>query len=205
VREGSIHAKTHSAPAHENPMNTSETLRFARSFLRSPRQVGAVLPTSQRAVTTMLDMAALERARTVVEMGAGTGPHTRAILERLSPEARFLAFEIDPVLAGGLAQSVQDPRLEVIAGSAEEMDTHLGGVQADVIVSAIPFTSLPEAVRRNLLDAARDNLAADGTFLVLQYSPFMQRQLERSFGSVERRIQPLNVPPAFLFACRSER
>jgi hypothetical protein len=41
--------------------------------------------------------------------------------------------------------------------------------------------------------------------LVLQYSPFMQRDLERAFGSVERRVSPLNVPPAVLFACRTDQ
>src|SRR3954449_11821555 len=79
-----------------------ESARFLRSFLRSPRQVGAVLPTSQRAVRAMLDLAPVERAHCVVEMGAGTGPHTREILRRLGPQARFLAFEIDPELADGL-------------------------------------------------------------------------------------------------------
>jgi phospholipid N-methyltransferase len=71
-----------------------------------------------------------------------------------------------------------------------------------VIVSALPFTSLPEQVRTGLLRAARESLAEDGTMLVLQYSPFMRPQLERAFGLVKWRFMPLNVPPAFLFACR---
>jgi hypothetical protein len=37
--------------------------------------------------------------------------------------------------------------------------------------------------------------------LVIQYSPLIQNELRRLFGSVRRRISPLNVPPAFLFAC----
>lgn len=176
--------------------------RFLRSFLASPRRVGSVIPTSQSAVRAMLDMAPLDRARRVVEMGAGTGPHTREILARLGPDARFLAFEIDPALAEGLRRDLPDPRLEVLAESAEHAPRHLGGERADVIVSALPFTSLPPETRDALLRAARDALADDGTMLVLQYSPFMQRDLERTFGSVERRIAPRNVPPAFLFACR---
>jgi phospholipid N-methyltransferase len=179
-----------------------ERARFLRSFVRSPRQVGAVLPTSQRAVRAMLDLVDVGAAKCVVEMGAGTGPHTREILARLAPEARFLAFEIDPVLADGLRREFTDPRLEVIADSAEDVERYLDGQRADVVVSALPFTSLPEQVRTGLLRAARESLTDDGTMLVLQYSPFMQSQLEQAFGSVERRFMPLNVPPAFLFACR---
>jgi phospholipid N-methyltransferase len=182
-----------------------ERLRFLRSFLKHPRQVGAVLPTSGRAVRAMLDLVAIEDARCVVEMGAGTGPHTREILARLGPDARFLAFEIDPVLADGLQQELRDPRLQVINDSAENLETYLDGDRADVVVSAVPFTSVPEDVRDGLLKAARESLADRGTMVVLQYSPFMRRQLERAFGSVEWRFVLANVPPAFLYACRPAR
>jgi phospholipid N-methyltransferase len=47
----------------------------------------------------------------------------------------------------------------------------------------------------------QQNLAPDGVFLVLQYSVFVRKQLHRLFGSVRQRWSPLNVPPAFLFAC----
>jgi phospholipid N-methyltransferase len=179
-------------------------MRFLRSFLKSPRQVGAVLPTSGRAVRAMLDLASLEDARCVVEMGAGTGPHTREILARLSPDARFLAFEIDPELAAGLQRELRDPRLQVINDTAEKLETYLDGDRADVVVSAVPFTSVPAEVRHGLLTAARDALRERGTMLVLQYSPFMRKQLERTFGSVEQRFVLANVPPAFLFACRPD-
>ena len=164
--------------------------------------MGAVLPTSRRAVRATLDLVALEDARCIVEMGAGTGPYTREIVKRLHPDARFIAFEIDPELAAWLVRDNPDPRLQVANDSAERMGSYLDGRRADVVVSAIPFTSLPPRERENLLRAARANLAEDGTLLVLQYSPFMQGQLERVFASVERRVAPLNVPPAFLFACR---
>ena len=98
-----------------------QRVRFLWSFLRHPRQVGAVMPTSGRAVRAMLDLAAVEDARCVVEMGAGTGPHTREILARLGPDARFLAFEIDPELADGLRRELRDPRLRVINDSAEKL------------------------------------------------------------------------------------
>jgi phospholipid N-methyltransferase len=177
-------------------------MRFLRSFVRNPRQVGSIIPTSRRAVRAMLDLVDLERARCVVEMGAGTGPHTREVLARLGPDATFLAFEIDPVLAEGLERELDDPRLQVVNDTAENVESYLNGRRADIVVSAVPFTSLPEKVRHGLLNAGRDCLADDGTMLVLQYSPFMRSQLQRTFESVEWRLVPFNVPPAFLFACR---
>ncbi len=186
-----------------NAQALTERGRFLRSFLRSPRQVGAVLPTSRRTVRAMLDLAALEQARCVVEMGAGTGSYTREIVKRLAPDARLLAFEIDPALADRLAGELRDPRVRVLNDSAERAEAYLDGERADVIVSAIPFTTVPAAMRQTLLSTARALLADDGTMLVIQYSTFLQADLERTFPSVRRRFELLNVPPAFLFACRT--
>ena len=182
-----------------------ERRRFLRSFLATPRVVGAVLPTSRRTVRDTLDMASLGAARCVLELGAGTGPYTREILPRLGPEGRLVSFEVDPALAEALARALPDPRLKVVADSAANLEAHLEGQRPEVIVSAIPFTSLQSTERQKILTAASRALADDGVMLVLQYSPFMQRNLERTFGSVERRISPRNVPPAVLFACRGTK
>src|SRR4051794_41842456 len=117
--------------------NLSERLLFLRSFLAHPRQMGAILPTSRRAVCDMLDMADVPGARLVVELGAGTGSHTGPILERLAPDARLLAFEIDPDLAGILRQRYDDdPRLEVVTGSAGLLPEHLDRTRPHIVVSA---------------------------------------------------------------------
>lgn len=180
----------------------SESRAFLRSFFAHPRNVGAVLPTSRRTVRATLDLADLSSARLVVELGAGTGVYTRELLARLARDARLLAFEVDPRLAARLAGELEDPRLEVVAESAERIESHAAAGAIDVIVSALPFTSLPRPVRLRVLDASLRGLSPQGVMLVLQYSPFMRRDLERTFGSVRRSLSPLNMPPAVLFACR---
>jgi phospholipid N-methyltransferase len=185
--------------------NLSERLLFLRSFVAHPRLVGAVLPTSRKVVADMLDMADVPAASLVVELGAGTGSHTGPILERLAPNARLLAFEIDPDLAASLSRRYDDPRLEVIAGSAESLPDHLGHRRPEIVVSALPFTSLPGDMGRRILEMTQRSLAPDGVFLVLQYSVFVRKTLRQLFGSVRQRWSPINVPPAFLFACERPR
>jgi phospholipid N-methyltransferase len=182
-----------------------ERRRLLRSFLATPGRVGAVLPTSARTVRATLDLAPVVDARCVVELGAGTGPYTREILRRLPLDGRLMSFEIDPMLAGALARDLPDPRLTVVAESAASLEAHLGGRRPEVIVSALPFTSLPRALRSEILAVTRRALRDDGVMLVLQYSPLIQRDLELTFGSVERRVSPLNLPPAVLFACRPSK
>ena len=167
----------------------------------NPRRVGAIWPTSRWAVRDLLNMANLRQARTVVEFGIGTGVYTEEVLKRLHPDGTFLAFEIDPDLAENAATRLRDPRLRVINDSAANVEAYLEGAKADIIVSSLPFTTLPPDVRRDILDAARRTLAPDGQMLVLQYSTTVLSDLKRFFAPIRRRLSPLNLPPAFLFAC----
>ncbi len=173
---------------------------FMRSMLAQPRQVGAVWPTSRRAVRDLLDMGDLPAARTVVEFGVGTGVYTRQILERLGPDGTFLAFEIDPKLASAVSQRLRDPRLRLINDSAENVEAYLEGEKADVVVSSLPFTTFPAPLRENIMRLSRHILAPGGVMLVLQYSPKVLPHLQSRFSRIRRRISPLNVPPAFLYA-----
>jgi phospholipid N-methyltransferase len=180
----------------------ADRIRFLRAFAANPRQVGAILPTSRLAVRDMLDMADMSSASLVVELGAGTGSQTGEILARMAPDARLVALEIDPRLARRLEERFDDPRLQVVRDSAEHLREHLGDEQADVLVCALPFTSLEPGLRRRILDSLPAALRPDGVALVIQYSPIILPELRRLFPSVRWRISPLNVPPAFLFACR---
>ena len=179
----------------------ADRLRFLRAFAAHPRQVGAILPTSRQAVRDMLDLADVPGARLVVELGAGTGSQTAEILARMGADARLIALEIDPGLAEVLKGRFDDPRLEVVVDSAENLQSYLGDDKADVLVCALPFTSLDPGLRRRILDSMPAALGPGGVAVVIQYSPFIQNELRRRFPSVRRRISPINVPPAFLFAC----
>jgi phospholipid N-methyltransferase len=182
----------------------ADRLRFLRAFAANPRQVGAILPTSRQAVRDMLDLGDVPGAGLVVELGAGTGVQTGEILARMRPDARLVALEIDPGLAGLLQERFDDPRLQVVCDSAEHLAKHLDGEQADVLVCALPFTSLEPGLRKRILESLPRALAPRGVALVIQYSPLIQSELRRLFPSVRRRISVMNVPPAFLFACSAE-
>jgi phospholipid N-methyltransferase len=183
----------------------TDPLRFFAAFVAHPRQVGAVLPTSRTAVRAMLDLADVPAADLVVELGAGTGVQTGEILARLRPGARLVAVEIDPKLAALLEKRYAgDDRLEVVTDSAENIAAHLGGRRADVLVSALPFTSLDGELRQRILDVLPQILGPRGVMVVIQYSPLMLGEFRRRFRSVRWRITPWNVPPAFLYACSQD-
>jgi phospholipid N-methyltransferase len=183
-----------------------ERLLFFRQFLTSPRYLGSITPSSAYLVRTLLSLSDVAAARAVVELGPGTGPFTASLLERMPANGRLLCVERDPALAGHLADRFPDSRLTVVTGDAADLNRHLADNSMDpqvpVIVSGLPFTSLPEDVRARILRAIETALRPDGDFLLYQYSPAMRSRLRRQFRLVESRWELRNIPPAICVRCR---
>jgi phospholipid N-methyltransferase len=176
---------------------------FLRGLLRAPRSVGAVAPSSRFLVAAQLDAARIEDAPVIVEWGPGTGVFTHAIIERMRPDARLFVFEINPLFLANLRRNVHDPRVTIVDVSAADSMGVLrehGIASADVIVSGLPFTSLPQPVTHAILRAARDVLRPGGMFVTYQYSTLLRRTLQQYFPSLRIATFVLrNVPPAFVF------
>ncbi len=179
---------------------------FLRSFLRDWRTIGSVTPSSRFLVGAMLDRVDFGHARRVVEYGPGTGVFTREALRRLGPDGRLLALDTERHFIDALRERLPDPRLVAAPGSAASVERHLAALGwdgVDVILSGIPYTAMPKELREAILRASAAALAPGGLFLAYQYSPYIRPLLGRYFDRVETRWVPLNLPPAFYFACRT--
>lgn len=180
-------------------------LLFARNFLANPRRVGSVIPSSRRLVQRLLAQTDWHRVKVAVEYGPGTGCVTRALLARLGPEARLFAFEINPDFVDFLRREFPDPRLTVVAGSAEDVAAVLAAAgfgHCDIAVSSLPFSIMPVAVCRSIVRATARLLLPDGRFIGYQYSTRWLRELRHEFGQVSVQMEPRNWPPAFIFTAK---
>jgi len=120
-----------------------ECLSFFKQYLKNPRQVGAVFPSSRFLVRKMLEPIDFERARIIVELGSGEGKFTRAILKRMRPDSRLYVIEINPKFIEKL-RLIDDRRLILIPDNAEKLGAILKGQQigaADCFVSGLPLLS----------------------------------------------------------------
>ncbi len=70
-----------------------DSIRFARQFLRHPKQLGTVFQSSRMLARRMAEE--VGESVQVVEFGGGTGPVTREILRRLPKNARLTCFEVN--------------------------------------------------------------------------------------------------------------
>jgi phospholipid N-methyltransferase len=193
------HAETSSRPPNGN------ALLFARNFFRHPRMLGSIVPSSRFLIKQLLEPINWARARVIVEYGPGVGGITSEVLRRMRPDGTLVAIEMNPDFVTYLRRSIPDARLRVVEGSAAEVDEILGRfglARADYVISGIPFSTMPDAVRERILRKTHDVLEQGGAFLVYQFSTRVLQDLKRIFGYVGRKFEPLNVLPAHLFICQ---
>jgi phospholipid N-methyltransferase len=191
-------------PAKSRPRH-QPLLLFGRNFLKHPRMLGSVIPSSRFLINQVLAPVDWNRARVLVEFGPGVGTITTEILKRMGPSARLVVIEMNQDFVRYLRESIHDPRLEVVHGSAADIGRVLaerGLPSADYVFSGIPFSTMPEEVRASIVQSTADAVSADGAFVVYQFSPKVRGYLERAFGSVKTSFEALNVPPAQIFVCR---
>ena len=188
----------------------SSLLLFSRNFLKHPRMLGSVIPSSRFLVDRLLRQVDWSRARTIVEYGPGVGTITSHLLRRLGPDGHLVAIDTNRDFVRHLGRTLRDPRLHVVEGSAADAAAVLaerGLARADYVISGIPYTTMDPGVRDGILRTTHDVLHPDGMFLVYQFTRAVQPFLHEVFAQVQADFEPRNIMPARLYYCRrhSER
>ncbi|HZY18149.1 MAG TPA: methyltransferase domain-containing protein [Ramlibacter sp.] len=179
-----------------------DSFEFLRGFLRNPAQVGSVVPSSRRLEQRLVRSAGIAQARTVVELGPGTGGTTAAFLQAMQPSARLLAIELDPTFHQHLAQSLRDPRLLLELGSAERLADYLAARRLpapDAIVSGIPFSTMPPEVSDRIAATVAQVLRPGGRFVAYQVRAHVAGFASPYLGRAEKHWEWINVPPVRVF------
>ena len=118
-------------------------LLFARNFLKYPKLLGSLVPSSPFLVNQLMSKVVWQRAQVVVEYGPGIGNITREILQRMRPDAVLVAIELNSEFVEYLRDEIRDPRLHVVYGSASEVGPILAR-----LIRAIGIVGVSGAVRR---------------------------------------------------------
>ena len=191
--------------AAQSPSRSGQLLLFGRNFIKHPRMLGSLIPSSRFLVNHVLSEVDWNRARVFLEYGPGVGTFTSEILRRMRQDAILVALETNTDFVRYLRRRFRDSRLHVIHGSAAEADAALTALQlgqADYVLSGIPYTTMPPELRETILRKTHAVLHPSGAFLVYQFTRAVLPYLRQVFGWVDQDFEPLNVMPARLFYCR---
>lgn len=181
------------------------------------QSTAAVAPSSRFLAREMVRPLPLASAKTVVELGPGTGVMTEALLDMLPAGAMVLAFEVSGLFVEHLRQKIRDPRLKVVHAGAETAGDELrrrGITRVDAVLSSLGSSLMPDGLMRSILAGLQPFLDSESVFTQFQYmhrirvhdgrvSYFDVEPLLREFFSDIRRSNVwINLPPAFVFDCR---
>ena len=185
----------------------SDFLLFLGKFCRHGTRIASVAPSSPWLARATVRDVRWAQARVVVELGAGTGPITRAIAARARPETRVLVLERDPDFAGLLRDRFAHlPGFEIIEADVRDLASILhdrGIEQVDAIISGLPVPSFPDDLQRDLFRAVRTVLSPEGIYSQITEIPWVYRRLyRRFFADVRFVFEPRNFPPAGAYQCR---
>jgi phospholipid N-methyltransferase len=176
--------------------------QFLRGFLKNPVMVGSIIPSSRVLIEKMLSPVDWANTRLFVEYGPGVGTFTRPVLDHLGPDAKLVTIDTNPDFTRYLRDSIDDPRLVTVNGSAADVerilaDQDLGS--ADYVLSGLPFSTLPAGVGEDIAEATAKVIRPGGAFLVYQFSPKVLDFIKPHFDPIRRGFEWINVPPATLF------
>jgi phospholipid N-methyltransferase len=183
---------------------SSRRFLFALNFFKSPAMLGSLIPSSRFLVNDVLNHVDWDKARVIVEYGPGVGTITQEILKRMRPDAVLLALELNEEFVTFLQEEIVDPRFHAVHASASDVRsvlTKIGLSYADYIISGIPYSTMPHAVRWEVMQASRQVLHPEGALLVYQFTNTVLPYLKSSFSSVRQNFQFLNILPARIFYC----
>jgi phospholipid N-methyltransferase len=193
-----------SGSADRRESSLSDTWLFFTKFLRQGTGIAALVPSSRWLAQSAIWGIDFDQARTIVELGAGTGPVTAELLRRAAGRCRVIVLERDADFCARLRRRF--PGAEILHADAAHLDRVLAerDIEAvDHFISGLPLPSFPQADRDALLRLVGRRLAPGGTFRQLTGMPWVyHRMYRRYFSEVSFRLVPWNLPPGGTYTCR---
>lgn len=180
-----------------------------KKFFRHGTQIAALFPSGRFLCRRCLKYIDFDQIHTIVELGAGTGPVTQAIADRMRPHSRLLAVELDGDFCKLLRERFDQPNVEILHTGFEDLPALLderGITQVDYFISGLPTPAFDDDLLDRLVAIIRQYMAPDGAFHQLTHAPFVWRKFYRNmFANVRFEIEVINAPPGGVYFCRDVR
>jgi len=176
---------------------------FLGQLIRSPHKISAIAPSSAALARRMAMELPLDRTGPVVELGAGTGKITRALLEAGVTPDDLHAFELNEEFVDNLRSGF--PNIHVHHNKAQEMD-QLGLNNVRAVVSGLPFLSMPGSIQHAILRASFKAMGPGGVYIQFTYGPKspVQDRVSEELALTYTKSETIwgNLPPARVYSFR---
>jgi phosphatidylethanolamine/phosphatidyl-N-methylethanolamine N-methyltransferase len=179
---------------------------FFRRWMANPLQMGSIVPSSPALCKRIVAQTHYADDEIVVELGAGTGVISRALIDAGLPLERLHVVEIVPDMADHLRAAL--PGARVVQGDARRLPNLIPQEfhgRVGTVVVGIPLVLLPFREQQRFIEAI-EAVAPGRGFILYSYcvtSPLPWKK----HGLVPKREAwtPLNFPPASVWRYMPDR
>lgn len=220
-------SSSHAPPPRRVADAVGGRFAFAKEFLKEPKEMAAVAPSSRFLARRMVQGIDFVHAGAIVEYGPGLGTFSRAVINGMHtagvsnapasdpalPRCRFIAIERNEKMAE-LFRHRFDPSDVTLYNDDAANVRHICELEgvADVgyVVSGLGWPSFSDDLRERILVATSQVLRPGGEFrtfgyhvgLMLRGAWHFRRLVRQLFSEVTiSRIVWRNMPPAFVYRC----
>jgi phosphatidylethanolamine/phosphatidyl-N-methylethanolamine N-methyltransferase len=184
--------------------SATENEVFFKHWLRSPKSMGSIIPSSGYLARALAAEVAWEPGSHVIELGGGTGAITQGLLERGIPAANLVVIELETKLYNYLAGRYPD--VTVVQGDATRLDEIIARLpieRVSTVISGLPMVRMPLDFKRAIIDQAFAAMPAGHFMLQYTYSPLAPVPVEDfHLDATLARYVVRNFPPAAVWRYR---
>lgn len=164
-------------------------LLFFSNFLKDPKSVGAVLPLSQSVIKELIkyiEKRDINKPCRILEVGAGIGNVSRAIIKSLGVNDHFDIIEIDKASCDLLNETFgNDPRVSIHCMSIIDWNP---SYTYDFIISTLPFNLFEAEFVERIFSHYQKLLNRDGVMTYVEYVGLQQISLAVSKGAKRENV-----------------
>ena len=175
-----------------------------KNYLKHPLQLGALFPSSPALGSLMVKHIKPRTNGRILELGAGIGSFTNALIRKGVPEEQLVVLEQSKDFTEILEQAF--PNANVVCWNAKDLSgilSQLAIENVDEVVSGIPLNAMGKMLREVICDEAFKYLKPGGSFVQVSYlprCPVPKSVIAKHGGKkIFCGITVRNIPPAFVW------
>jgi len=179
-----------------------ESAFFLKNAILKPKQVAYFFPSGGSLIHAIAKKSELSKHKHIVELGPGTGGTTKGILSEMNHDAKLCAVEINKDFVDFMSKTIDDKRLIVCHDAAQNLKKIIqkqGWKHADLVISGMPFTTLPKHIAKEIIQSIYDSIKPGGMFVAYQLRDRVGKLATPIFGESVSHWEFKNFPPMRIY------
>lgn len=181
-------------------MRLKQKIKTSIEFSKNLLVTGAITETSPKVEVEICKYIPSDRDVVIVEFGMGHGNITKAILNKISPNSKLYAFEVNEEFCDYVGKSIQDDRLQIINDGAENLSNHING-KIDQVISSIPFSFFSKEKGISIIQDAYDSLSNEAYYSQVLYTKYNFKKFQMVFDDCELK-KFYGLPTEYIYHCQ---